>query len=81
MASKILAQAEQAINDCDIVCIEDYNKGAVPAKVCQGIIAAAKRRGVPVLIDPASIGDYSKYSGATALKLNRTEASRAVGRP
>jgi D-beta-D-heptose 7-phosphate kinase/D-beta-D-heptose 1-phosphate adenosyltransferase len=80
IASKLLAQAEQAIAGCEIVCIEDYNKGAVGARVCQGVIAAAKRRNVQVLVDPASIADYSKYSGATALKLNRSEAARATGR-
>jgi D-beta-D-heptose 7-phosphate kinase / D-beta-D-heptose 1-phosphate adenosyltransferase len=75
----ILAGVERGLGDCEIVCIEDYNKGAVPAKVCQGVIAAAKKRGIAVLIDPASIPDYSKYSGATALKLNRPEAARAAG--
>ena len=29
IASKLIAQAEQAIAGCEIVCIEDYNKGAV----------------------------------------------------
>ncbi|MGD0388741.1 MAG: D-glycero-beta-D-manno-heptose 1-phosphate adenylyltransferase [Tepidisphaeraceae bacterium] len=81
LAAKLLAQAEQAIADCDIVCIEDYNKGALPPDVCRGVIAAARRRGIAVLVDPASLGDYSKYAGATAIKLNRTEASRAAGRP
>jgi len=81
VASKLLAQFEQAMEICDIVCIEDYNKGSVSPQVCKGVIAAAKRRNIPVLIDPASIADYSKYAGATALKLNRSEAARATGRP
>ena len=80
LASKILAQAEMAIQNCQIVCIEDYNKGALPPSVCQGVIAAAKKKGVPILVDPAALGDYSKYKGATAIKLNRAEAARAVGR-
>jgi D-beta-D-heptose 7-phosphate kinase/D-beta-D-heptose 1-phosphate adenosyltransferase len=80
ITSKLLANAEAAIAMCDIVCIEDYNKGAVGPKVCQGAITAAKRRGVQVLVDPASITDYSKYRGATALKLNRSEAARATGK-
>lgn len=81
LASKLLAHAQQAIETCDIVCIEDYNKGAVAPRVCQGVIAAARGRNVQVCVDPASIADYSKYRGATALKLNRSEASRATGRP
>ncbi|MDP9173875.1 MAG: D-glycero-beta-D-manno-heptose 1-phosphate adenylyltransferase [Planctomycetota bacterium] len=79
VAEALLARVEAAIADCKIVCIEDYNKGAVPAAVCQGIIASCNRRGIPVLVDPAQIPDYSKYKGATAIKLNRPEAERASG--
>jgi D-beta-D-heptose 7-phosphate kinase/D-beta-D-heptose 1-phosphate adenosyltransferase len=78
LAAKIMAHVEQAMPACDIVCIEDYNKGAVTHAVCQAVIAAAKKRGVAVLVDPAALSDYSKYSGATALKLNRSEAARAA---
>ena len=45
------------------------------------MIKLAAVSGVPVLIDPANIPDYSKYSGATALKLNRTETEKATGLP
>jgi D-beta-D-heptose 7-phosphate kinase / D-beta-D-heptose 1-phosphate adenosyltransferase len=79
VAANLLKRVEDSLADVQMVCIEDYNKGAVPPAVCQGVIAAAKKAGVPVLIDPASIPDYSKYSGATALKLNRSECERATG--
>jgi D-beta-D-heptose 7-phosphate kinase/D-beta-D-heptose 1-phosphate adenosyltransferase len=78
--ASLLTQAEPAIADCDVVCIEDYNKGAVPPKVCQSVIAMAKKRNVPILVDPAAITDYSRYRGATAIKLNRAEAGKAAGR-
>jgi D-beta-D-heptose 7-phosphate kinase/D-beta-D-heptose 1-phosphate adenosyltransferase len=79
IVEKLLSQFETAIADCDVVCIEDYNKGAVPAKVCQGVIASAKKRKIPVLVDPAAVTDYSRYAGATAVKLNRAEAGKAAG--
>jgi D-beta-D-heptose 7-phosphate kinase/D-beta-D-heptose 1-phosphate adenosyltransferase len=79
MVATILMRVEAAITDCNVVCIEDYNKGALPPAVCRGIISIAQKHGVPVLIDPASIADYSKYRGAAALKLNRPEAERATG--
>ncbi len=81
LAGQILANVEQAIGDCDIVCIEDYDKGVVSTSVSRGVIAAARKRGVAVLVDPASGRDYSKYAGATALKLNRSEAMRAAESP
>jgi D-beta-D-heptose 7-phosphate kinase/D-beta-D-heptose 1-phosphate adenosyltransferase len=64
-----------------LVCIEDYNKGLLTPGLCQDIIRLARERGLPVLIDPANIPDYSKYAGATCLKLNRTETQKATGLP
>ena len=65
----------------ELLLLEDYNKGVLSPEVCRAVIAAAKERGVPVLIDPANIPDYSRYHGATALKLNRVETARATGLP
>ena len=76
----MLAQAEQAIADCEIVCIEDYNKGAVTDEGLSGGDRGGETRNIEVLVDPAAIADYSKYAGATALKLNRSEAARPTGR-
>ena len=61
-----------------VVCIEDYAKGVCTPRVCQGVIAAAKARGLPVLVDPAADVDFAKYRGATAITPNRTEAEAAT---
>jgi D-beta-D-heptose 7-phosphate kinase/D-beta-D-heptose 1-phosphate adenosyltransferase len=81
LSQAVISGAIEAMDDIQLVCIEDYNKGAVTEEVCKAIIAEAKKRKLPVLIDPARISDYGKYSGATCLKLNRPEASRATGLP
>src|SRR6185436_13265326 len=44
-----------------LVVIEDYNKGLLTPSLCQEIIRLARQHGLPVLIDPANIPDYSKY--------------------
>jgi D-beta-D-heptose 7-phosphate kinase/D-beta-D-heptose 1-phosphate adenosyltransferase len=75
----LIAQIERQLPACDVFCIEDYNKGVVTPRVCQTAIAAARRLGKPVLIDPANINDYSKYRGCNCIKLNRTETQRATG--
>ena len=80
-AAKLVESAAIAMEDADLVCVEDYDKGAVTADVCRGVIDAARLAGVPVLVDPARIADYDKYAGATCLKLNRPEAARATGLP
>jgi D-beta-D-heptose 7-phosphate kinase/D-beta-D-heptose 1-phosphate adenosyltransferase len=81
IAEQIVTNTIARLSDCDILCIEDYNKGVLRPDVCQQIITAARERGVPVIIDPANIPDYSKYAGASCLKLNRTETQRATGLP
>jgi D-beta-D-heptose 7-phosphate kinase/D-beta-D-heptose 1-phosphate adenosyltransferase len=64
-----------------VLCIEDYNKGLLPPEVCRAAIDLARQRKIPILVDPARIEDYSKYSGASAITPNRTEAEVASGLP
>lgn len=80
-AKRLIAAAIAAMDNADVVAIEDYNKGVLTPDVCRQVIAAARERGLPVLIDPARLSapDYLKYTGATALKLNRPEVERATG--
>lgn len=77
--AELIECAIAAMEGAELVCIEDYNKGVVTEKVCRTVLEESKRRGLPVLIDPARINDYQKYAGATCLKLNRPEAARATG--
>jgi len=62
----------------DTVLISDYGKGVLTESLTQGVIAAAKRRGIRVMVDPKG-RDYTKYRGATAITPNRKEASEATG--
>jgi D-beta-D-heptose 7-phosphate kinase/D-beta-D-heptose 1-phosphate adenosyltransferase len=78
-AEKVISSATKLMDGVELICIEDYDKGAVTPEICRAIIEAARHRGLPVLIDPARISDYRKYAGATCLKLNRPEAARATG--
>jgi D-beta-D-heptose 7-phosphate kinase/D-beta-D-heptose 1-phosphate adenosyltransferase len=75
----LIAAFATAIEGASVVCIEDYNKGAVTPRVCQEVIRVSRERGVPVLVDPANIADYAKYAGATCVKLNRIETHKATG--
>ncbi|MBZ5638534.1 MAG: D-glycero-beta-D-manno-heptose 1-phosphate adenylyltransferase [Acidobacteriia bacterium] len=81
LARALLDHVERALPGVAAVCIEDYDKGLLTPDVCRRVIEAARSRGVPVLVDPAAAGDYGKYGGATALKLNRAEAEKASGIP
>lgn len=65
--------------NADIVCLQDYNKGVLSPALCGELIKLARAAGKKVLVDPAPINDYSKYSGATLITPNRLETSLAVG--
>jgi D-beta-D-heptose 7-phosphate kinase/D-beta-D-heptose 1-phosphate adenosyltransferase len=75
----ILASYEKSLQDTDIVCLQDYNKGLLTPEVCGELIDRARRAGKTVLVDPAAGTDYSKYRGASAITPNRQETSLAVG--
>ena len=78
-ARRLLAAAAKALRGAAVLCLEDYNKGALAPEFCRRLIALARKRGVPVLVDPALIDDYSRYAGSTCLTPNRFEAALAAG--
>lgn len=79
VVDRIVEAFRDALPAADVVAIEDYNKGVCCPNLCRRVIDAAREAGVPILIDPASIDDYDKYAGCTAITPNRTEAERATG--
>lgn len=81
LEAQVLDRIEKALANADALCIEDYNKGLVTDTVCREAIARARKRGLPVLVDPGPIPDFSKYTGASSLKPNRPEAARAIKLP
>ena len=72
----LMATFEAKIADFDALVLSDYGKGGLDHIV--HMIAAAKKAGVPVLIDPKG-SDYSRYRGATLITPNRAELALVVG--
>jgi len=70
----------EALPRVDVVCLEDYDKGALASATCAAVIALAREHGKQVFIDPARCSDWSKYARATLLTPNRAELEIAVGR-
>jgi D-beta-D-heptose 7-phosphate kinase/D-beta-D-heptose 1-phosphate adenosyltransferase len=75
---EILRRVEDALPWADVVALEDYAKGVCDERLCQGVIRAAARHGVPVIVDPAAAADFDQYRGCAAITPNRTEAERAT---
>lgn len=76
----MLASVRTLLDTCRVVCVEDYRKGVVSGPLMKAVVEAAREKSLPVLVDPASIDDYSAYHGATIVTPNRTEAERLIGR-
>ena len=62
---------------CHALVLSDYAKGSFPPEVCQVLIKAARKLGIPVLVDPKS-PDFSRYRGATTICPNLAEISAAL---
>jgi len=63
------------------VLLSDYDKGVLFPAFCRSVIAACRKLGTPVLVDPKG-SDMEKYRGATCLTPNRGEfavLARAAG--
>lgn len=71
---------EEELCETDALVLSDYNKGLLTAPLLQQAIDKARQRGIPILVDPKK-ADFSVYCGATVIKPNREELSRASGLP
>src|SRR5947209_2372325 len=74
----LLRAVMAAVAQADALVLEDYNKGVLVARVIQEAIAAAKQRGLPVIVDP-KYKNFFQYRGATIFKPNRRELEAALG--
>src|SRR6185312_14651494 len=67
----------ERLDGCDAVVLSDYAKGVLTPEVCQKVIAGARAKRIPVLVDPKS-SDFGRYRGATTICPNLGELAAAV---
>ncbi|MCB1759288.1 MAG: bifunctional D-glycero-beta-D-manno-heptose-7-phosphate kinase/D-glycero-beta-D-manno-heptose 1-phosphate adenylyltransferase HldE [Gammaproteobacteria bacterium] len=71
------ARFSDALPECQALILSDYAKGTLSDP--QRLILAARRSGIPVLVDPK--GDaFERYAGATLLTPNLAEFERIAGK-
>ena len=76
--ARLWAVIDATMASADALVLEDYNKGALAPALIHDAIAAARRRGVPVVVDP-KFRHFFEYRGATVFKPNRRELEAALG--
>lgn len=69
----------EALPSVSAVAIEDYDKGLFAGDLSRWVIDEARKRNIPVVVDPARISDYDRYRAADVITPNRLEASLASG--
>ena len=75
---RLIRSAGEALADADALLLEDYNKGALAPALITEVLALARRRGIPVVVDP-KYRQFFAYAGATVFKPNRRELESALG--
>ncbi len=75
---RLIQAAREALADADALLLEDYNKGALAPELIAASLEIARRRGIPVVVDP-KYRQFFEYAGATVFKPNRRELESALG--
>lgn len=73
----LIARAAEGVGDARAVLVSDYLKGSITERLMTRLVALAKDRGIPLLVDP-KIPHLAYYKGATLVTPNQHEAEIAT---
>jgi D-beta-D-heptose 7-phosphate kinase/D-beta-D-heptose 1-phosphate adenosyltransferase len=68
----------RAARGAGAIILSDYQKGVVTRRLMNKVLAAARREGVPLLVDP-KVRHFALYRGAAVVTPNQLEAEQATG--
>ena len=69
----------RTLDGCQVILISDYAKGVCTPGLLRAVFTAAQNNKLPVIVDPARIGNYDRYRGASLIVPNRVETELASG--
>jgi len=73
-----LLEAYHRVAAADATILSDYAKGVLGRSLCRAVISHSRTSGRIIVVDPKG-RDYERYTGATAITPNLTEAAQALG--
>ena len=76
----LLACLREHLGSCRAVLVSDYQKGVVTPRIMKLVREGARRRRIPVLVDP-KVGHFARYRRVTLVTPNQLEAEQATGVP
>jgi D-beta-D-heptose 7-phosphate kinase/D-beta-D-heptose 1-phosphate adenosyltransferase len=80
LADRMIHIASEAMAATGVTVLSDYQKGLLSGDVPARLIAAARKTGRQVIVDPKG-PDYSRYAGADIITPNRRDLSEGTGLP
>lgn len=80
LAEGMLRIAMDAMAATTVTVLSDYGKGVLAGDIPTRLVAAARKAGRTVIVDPRGV-DFSRYAGADIVMPNRPELAAATGMP
>lgn len=78
LAEALAATVRSLADECDVLVMEDYNKGVLVPRVIQAVLAAGREAGLPTVVDPKR-RNFFAFEGVTVFKPNAKELADALG--
>jgi rfaE bifunctional protein kinase chain/domain len=75
--SDLIEKITALLEKVDAVIFEDYDKGVLNEEVISAVIARAKAKNIPTIVDPKK-RNFSHYKGATLFKPNKKELKEGL---
>lgn len=74
---QFIKKANFLAESCDVIIFEDYDKGALDAESIKAIVAFAKSKGIPTIVDPKK-RNFLHYQGTDIFKPNLKELKEGL---
>jgi D-beta-D-heptose 7-phosphate kinase/D-beta-D-heptose 1-phosphate adenosyltransferase len=78
LEQKLIEGVRRCLPSCRAVIVSDYRKGVVTQRVMAAILSGARRRKIPVLVDP-KVRHFRLYRRVFLVTPNQLEAEQATG--
>jgi rfaE bifunctional protein kinase chain/domain len=78
VSDRLCRMAIEMCGAADALVVSDYEKGCVTPRLLAELLPAARKRGIPVVVDPKP-GQWRSYTPITAITPNQSEAARMSG--
>lgn len=75
--NQLLDLIRHQLSSCDVVILEDYNKGVLTTRVIQETLKLCEAAGKPVVVDPKLL-HFFDYQGVALFKPNRKEVKEGL---